>query len=273
MRGRGDGCVASPPVESPDPHSDRPLLVLRLIARMNMGGPAHHVSILSTELPAARYRTLLVTGRVGAGEQELPTDAQPLRLDHLGPELKPWPDFLTLCQLVRLMRRHRPDIVHTHTAKAGAVGRLAALLAGEPRPLIVHTFHGHVLRGYFGPLRATAFRLLERSLARVSTALVAVSPQVRDDLVALGVAPPERFAVLRLGIELEQRVAANGAVRDDARRLLGLPPERFVVGWIGRMTGVKRTDDVLLALRGLRERGIDASLCMVGDGPDREHVE
>ena len=87
------------------------------------------------------------------------------------------------------MRIERPTILHTHTAKAGAVGRAAALLAGRARPpIIVHTFHGHVLRGYFGPLRSRFFRALERRLARESTALVAVSPQVRDDLVNLGVA-------------------------------------------------------------------------------------
>jgi glycosyltransferase involved in cell wall biosynthesis len=103
--------------------------------------------------------------------------------------------------------------------------------------------------------------------------LIAVSPQVRDDLVALGVAPAEKFVVLRLGIELEQRVHAERDGRGETRRLLGIRPERFTVGWIGRMTGVKRTDQVLLALKGLRERGVDACLCMVGDGPDRAQIE
>ena len=177
-------------------------------------------------------------------------------------------------KLARLIRRERPRILHTHTAKAGAVGRLAALLAGEARPpIVVHTFHGHVLRGYFDPVRSAVFRLLERWLARLSTALVAVSPEVRDDLVALGVAPREKFAVVRLGIELDERVRAETNGRAETRRLLGIAPDRFAVGWIGRMTGVKRTDDVLLAFRLLQQRGVDAWLCMVGDGPDRDHVE
>jgi glycosyltransferase involved in cell wall biosynthesis len=137
----------------------------------------------------------------------------------------------------------------------------------------VHTFHGHVLRGYFGELRARTFKLVETLLARWTDALVAVSPQVRDDLVALGVAPREKFVVVRLGIELDERVAARNGTRADARRLLGIPPERFVVGWIGRMTGVKRTGDVLLALKALREQGVDASLCLIGGGPDREALE
>jgi glycosyltransferase involved in cell wall biosynthesis len=181
---------------------------------------------------------------------------------------------MAVLRLARLLRSERPEILHTHTAKAGAIGRLAAILAGDARPpIIVHTFHGHVLRGYFDPLRGHAFRLLERALARTATALVAVSPQVRDDLVALRVAPREKFVVIRLGIELEKRVVPAGAGRDETRRVLGIPPERFVVGWIGRMTGVKRTDDVLLVVRALRERGVDAMLCMVGDGPDRNDVE
>jgi glycosyltransferase involved in cell wall biosynthesis len=137
----------------------------------------------------------------------------------------------------------------------------------------VHTFHGHVLRGYFGPLRSSFFRLLERWLAARTTALIAVSPQVRDDLVALGIAPRERFAVIRLGIELGERVAAEQNGRDESRRYLGIGPDRFAVGWIGRMTAVKRTDDVLVAFKRLRDEGVDAVLCMVGDGPDRPQLE
>jgi glycosyltransferase involved in cell wall biosynthesis len=130
-----------------------------------------------------------------------------------------------------------------------------------------------VLRGYFGPVRSRFFRLLERWLAAQTTALVAVSPQVRDDLVALGVAPRERFVVIRLGIELEERVASEQSGRAESRRYLGIPDGRFAVGWIGRMTGVKRTDDVLVAFKRLRDEGVDAVLCMVGDGPDRKQLE
>jgi glycosyltransferase involved in cell wall biosynthesis len=137
----------------------------------------------------------------------------------------------------------------------------------------VHTFHGHVLRGYFGPLRSLFFRLLERWLAARTTALIAVSPQVRDDLVKLGVAPRERFAVIRLGIELDERVAPEQDGRIESRRYLGIPENRFTVGWIGRMTSVKRTDDILVAFKRLCESGVDATLCLVGDGPDRRELE
>jgi glycosyltransferase involved in cell wall biosynthesis len=117
------------------------------------------------------------------------------------------------------------------------------------------------------------FRLLERWLASRSTALIAVSPQVRDDLVGLGVAPRERFVVIRLGIELDERVSGEQNGRAEGRRYLGISDDRFAVGWIGRMTAVKRTDDVLVAFKELRDSGVDAMLCMVGDGPDRLQLE
>src|SRR5204862_104045 len=158
------------------------------------------------------------------------------RSDELHRDISPVRDTIAALKLARLIRQERPQILHTHTAKAGAVGRLAALLSGRARPpIVVHTFHGHVLRGYFDPIRTAGFRLLERLLARTSTALVAVSPQVRDDLVALGVAPRERFVVVRLGIELAQRVTVDGDVRGETRRVPGIAPDRFVVGRIGRM--------------------------------------
>jgi glycosyltransferase involved in cell wall biosynthesis len=251
--------------------------VLRVIARLNMGGPALHVAYLTAGLADRGYRTTLVAGELSRGEESMAFVADRLgvqvaTVSELGREISPLRDAVATVRLARLIREQRPHILHTHTAKAGALGRVAALLAGRSaRPLVVHTFHGHVLRGYFGPVRARVFKLVETLLARSTDALVAVSPQVRDDLVALGVAPREKFAIVRLGIELGARV--DGADREASRRLLGVPPERFVVGWIGRMTGVKRTGDVLLALRELRARGVDATLCMVGDGPDREAVE
>jgi glycosyltransferase involved in cell wall biosynthesis len=170
---------------------------------------------------------------------------------------------------VRLIRRERPSILHTHTAKAGTVGRVAALVAGRARPpVVVHTFHGHVLRGYFPPAKERFFRTLERLLGRVTTRLVAVSPEVRDELVTLGVAPRERFAVVRLGIDLDERLGAAAAAPAPE-----LPPAELVVGWAGRMTAIKRVGDAVDALGRLRARGVDALLVLVGDGPDREVAE
>jgi glycosyltransferase involved in cell wall biosynthesis len=260
------------------PESER-TKILRVIARLNMGGPALHVAYLTAGLRERGYDTTLVAGSLARGEDSMAfvadaRDVQIVRIDQLGREISPLRDLVATVRLAWLIRRERPDILHTHTAKAGTVGRVAALLAGRRRPrIVVHTFHGHVLRGYFGPVRSWFFLLLERWLASRTTALIAVSPQVRDDLVALGVAPPERFVVIRLGIELGERVAPEQDGRAESRRYLGIEPDRFAVGWIGRMTAVKRTDDVLVAFKRLRDEGIDAVLCMVGDGPDRPDLE
>src|SRR2546421_3029274 len=195
--------------------SDEPVRVLRVIARLNMGGPALHVAYLTAGLRKRGYETTLVAGSLARGEDSMAFVAEQLnvdivRIDELGREISPLRDLAATLRLARLIRRERPDILHTHTAKAGTVCRVAALLAGRKGPpIVVHTFHGHVLRGYFGPVRSLFFRLLERWLAGRTTALIAVSPQVRDDLVALHVAPPERFVVIRLGIELDKRVAGS----------------------------------------------------------------
>ena len=252
--------------------------VLRVIARLNVGGPALHVAYLSAGLTPRGYDTTLVAGTIARGEESMAyiaeqAGARVVALPGLSREISPIHDALAVFRLARLIRQVRPTILHTHTAKAGTVGRVAALLAGGARPpIVIHTFHGHVLRGYFGPRKSAVFRVLERLLAKVTTVLVAVSPEVRDDLVQLGVAPAEKFAVVRLGIELEQRVAST-VPRDEVRRRLGIPPERFVVGWIGRMTGVKQTHDLLAALAELRAGGVDAGLLVVGDGPDRAGFE
>jgi glycosyltransferase involved in cell wall biosynthesis len=244
-----------------------------------MGGPALHVSYLAAGLRERGYETMLVAGSVGQGEQSMAYVADELgvavtTIPHLHREISPVRDLLATIRLARIIRTERPTILHTHTAKAGAVGRIAALLAGRHRPpIIVHTFHGHVLRGYFGRFWTGFFRVLERLLAKVTDALVAVSPEVRDELVAFGVAPQSKFRVIRLGIELDDRVARADAARAETRKVMGIRSDRFLVGWIGRMTAVKRTDVVLKGFRRLRDEGVDAVLCMVGDGPDRGSVE
>ena len=259
-------------------HAER-VRVLRLIARLNVGGPALHVAYLARGLTPRGYETELVAGSLAAGEssmsfvaEELGVSVTPLR--QLRRELSPLDDAFSIARVVQLIRAFRPHLLHTHTAKAGAVGRIAALLAGGARPpIVVHTFHGHVLRGYFGPRREAFFRTLERELARVSTRLVAVSPQIRDELVELGVAPAERFSVIRLGLDLEGRAGASRDRGSELRRRLGLPEAAFVVGWVGRMTAIKRLPDVLAGFALLRERGVEATLCLVGDGPDRPLVQ
>jgi glycosyltransferase involved in cell wall biosynthesis len=263
----------------PSSASSQPIRVLRVIARLNVGGPALHVAYLTEGLAGRGYDTTLVAGSLARGEESMAhvaesRDARIVTIPHLHREISPLEDARAIVRLAQLIREERPHILHTHTAKAGAVGRIAALLAGGARPpIIVHTFHGHVLRGYFNPLTTLGFRTLERWLARVTTRLIAVSPEVRDDLVRLGVARREKFTVIRLGIELGERVGGDDELRRETRRQLGVGPDAFMVGWVGRMTAVKRTEDVVRAFRELLDREVDAYLCLVGDGPDRPRLE
>ena len=256
----------------------RPIRVLRVIARLNMGGPALHVTYLAQGLATRGYETTLVAGDVARGEESMAFVAdragvEIMRLPGLSRELSPVRDAVAAWRVARIIRRVRPDVVHTHTAKAGAIGRVAAFLARPwRRPVVVHTFHGHVLRGYFGHAGTLLFRAIETGLALTTDRLVAVSPEVRDELVALHVAPRAKFSVVRLGIELEPRVRFDGDPAE-VRRRQGIAAHKFVVGWFGRMTAVKRTDDLLTMLAALRERGVDALLLLVGDGDDRERLE
>lgn len=258
---------------------DEPIRILRVIARLNVGGPALHVSHLSRELDRIGYETTLVAGRVDESEGSMEYVARelgvvPEYVPQLQREISPLADSVAIAGILRLIRRHRPHILHTHTAKAGAVGRIAALLAGPGRPqVVVHTFHGHVLRGYFSPAKTAGFRQLERQLARISDALIAVSPEIRDDLVALGVAPAEKISVVRLGLPLETRAAAGEEARGRIRAELGIEPGRFTVGWLGRMTEIKHCDDLLRSFAGLRARGVEADLVLAGDGPLRGSLE
>ncbi|HXG75407.1 MAG TPA: glycosyltransferase family 4 protein [Gaiellaceae bacterium] len=255
-----------------------PVRVLRVIARLNMGGPAIHVVNLSAGLEARGYHTTLVAGSLAFGEDSMAFLAEQagvsvVSMPAIQREVSALHDARSALQLARLIRAERPHVLHTHTAKAGAIGRAAAVLAGDARPpVVLHTFHGHVLKGYFDPARTAFFRRIEQALARASDALVAVSPEVRDDLVELGVAPAEKFAVIRLGIPLAERLGGNGA-GPDYRLLYGIDPNAFIVGWVGRMTGVKDTGAVLEIVARLRARGVPAALCLVGDGPDRERLE
>jgi glycosyltransferase involved in cell wall biosynthesis len=246
---------------------------------MNAGGPAHHVSLLGGGLDKRGYYTLLITGRVARGEASLLdlAEARGARfrvLESLRPELNPLHDVRALIDLVRIVREFQPQIVHTHTAKAGFVGRLAAL-AQRPRPVIVHTYHGHVLEGYFGQLRTRVYRALERGLARVTDRLIGVSGATVDDLVQLRIAPRSRFQVIPLGLELEPFLTL-GDEEHERRRFrdeIGAAPNDVLLVYVGRLVRIKRLDVLLKAVAEARGRGVAVRLAVVGDGEMRADLE
>lgn len=257
------------------PARNPPIRVLRVIARMNLGGPAHHVALLSRGLVERGYETLLVTGRVAAGEEEH-TDLDGIRvryLDRLGPEIRPLDDLLALIDLIRVVRAFRPDIVETHTAKAGMLGRLAALLGRRQRPIVIHTYHGHVLRGYFGPLKTRVFKSIERGLARVSDRLIGVSEATVDELVELEVAPRAKFAVVPLGLELDPFLALGLDPDRSFREEIGVGSDEVLFTYTGRLVPIKRPELMLRSLARARESGAAARVAVVGDGLPRPQLE
>lgn len=242
---------------------------------MNLGGPAHHVALLSRGLESRGYEALLVTGRVGAGEEEhTEMDGIQVRyLDSLGPDIRPVKDLRALFELVRLVRSYRPSIVETHTAKAGMLGRVAARLAGGQRPLVIHTYHGHVLRGYFGRLKTGAFRWIERGLARISDLLIGVSLATVDELVALKIAPREKFAVVPLGLDLDPFLAVGPDADRSFREEIGAQPDEVLFTFTGRLVPIKRPELMLRSLALARAAGAPARVAVVGDGLLRPELE
>jgi len=245
---------------------------------MNVGGPAYHVSLLSGRLPKDRYETLLVAGNVGQGEASFAGLARfygaELRLlDALGPELRPLSDLRALRDLIRLMRSFRPDIVHTHTAKAGALGRLAARIALGGRPLVVHTYHGHVLTGYFGAAKTLAFRWVERILGLITDRLVGVSQSTVDDLVRLRIARRNKFTVVRLGLDLDRFLTIEPEDGTAFRQEIGAGKEECVALSVGRLVPIKRIDIALQAVAHARSCGAPVFLVVVGDGQLRGSLE
>jgi len=237
--------------------------VLRIIDRLNVGGPALQASVLMAGLDPERFDQRLVTGSVSADEGDFVGIRAPDLSVTVVPGLGRAPhvrdDLRAFVTIVRIMREFRPHIVHTHKAKAGVLGRLAARLTRAPAT--VHTFHGHLLHGYFSPAVTRVIVFVERVLARRTTRLVAVGHQVRDDLIAAGIGRPEQFEVVAPGVDLPPAPAP-----ELARARLGLNGASHVVTYIGRLVPVKRPDRFVRVAARLGSRYPDAVFPVIGNG-------
>jgi len=256
--------------------TEEPLLVHRVIARLNVGGPAMHVVNLTRALDEDGWRTRLVAGSVLESEGDMEyyareREVEVTTLPEMARSLHPLADLRSLWALWRLFRRERPDVVHTHTAKAGTLGRIAAALAGVP--VRIHTFHGHVLGGDYFPPAATRFFLwVEQVLARVTHRLVVLTEtQAREMADDLGVAPRERFAVVPLGLELETfRQVDRRTMGPDVRTELGLADGEVAVGIVGRLVPIKNHELFLEGLAAARDAGADHLRGVVIGAGERE---
>lgn len=263
--------------------------VLRIIARLNVGGPARHVVWLSEGLKSHGYETLLVAGVVPPGEDDMSYVAEaagitPTIISEMSREISP-KDLLTVWKLYRLMIRERPDLVHTHTAKAGSVGRAAGLmyrwltpatLIGKPRRCrFVHTYHGHVFHSYYGPAKTRLFLLIEKLLARLGTdRIVVITEQQRREIhEQFKVGRANQFAVIPLGIDLS--IYENFAERRTrARAELHAAADELLIGIVGRLTEIKNHRLFLEAAARLKQiTKAKLRFVIIGDGTLRSDLE
>ncbi len=246
--------------------------VIRVITRLNIGGPAIHTILLSSELNlSGAYKDILICGEVGEGEGDMSYLAkekgvEPVRIPHLKREISLKDDLKAFWSIYLIIRKERPDIVHTHTAKAGTLGRFAAMLAGVP--VRIHTFHGHVFDGYFDPVRAKIFIAIERLLTVFTDKVVTVSRQVEDDIVRkLGIAGSSKSSVIPLGLELDKFLRSE-ETRGRFRKSLGIGDDVLLVGIVGRLTPIKNHRMFLRSIKKVSEisPGIKAKYLVIGDG-------
>ncbi len=263
--------------------------IVRIIARLNVGGPAQQAAWLSARLALA-WRTVLVVGSLAPGEADMSDIArqrgvEPVVIPQLGRSIRPWDDLVAFVAIVQLLWRERPVLVHTHTAKAGALGRAAAwwynLWHSSCRCRVVHTFHGHVFAGYFNRWMTRWFIWTERWLAVRTDRIIAVSERVRCEVLALGIGRSEQVVVVPLGLELdpflqpratshEPRVASDQRPATNDKERENRP---VTVGIIGRLVPIKNHRLFLDAARLVsRVSCLVSRFLVVGDGELREDL-
>ena len=263
--------------------------VLRIIARLNVGGPARHVVWLTAGMKQDGYDTLLVAGVVPPGEDDMSyvaaeASVTPLIISEMSREISP-KDAITVWKLFRLMLREKPDLVHTHTAKAGTVGRAAgmlyrwltpAALIGKPRRCrFVHTYHGHVFHSYYGPAKTRLFLAIERMLARLVTdRIVVITEQQRREInETFRVGQADQFAIIPLGIDLD--IYSEWRQRRDLfRQELHVDADTFLIGIVGRLTEIKNHQLFIEAAAHLKQTSqAPIKFLVIGDGHLRSQLE
>lgn len=265
--------------------------ILRIIARLNVGGPARHVIWLTEALNDAEFETLLIAGTVPQSEEDMEYFAdehgvKPLFLKEMSRELS-FKDAVSILKILRQLFKYQPDIVHTHTAKAGTVGRIATfiyrwltlrILLGRPRKVkVVHTFHGHVFHSYYGPLKTNLFVNIERTLARFATdRIITISEQQRREINEdFRVGRSRQFSVIPLGIDVNvpENIAEK---RTEFRSKFGIPNNTFLFGFVGRLTEIKNLSMFLEAISIHKRRDSGAGnvrFVIVGEGHLRSELE
>jgi len=244
--------------------TNQPVKVMQIIARMNVGGPAVLVADLMRNLDSSKFETRLVTGYCDENESdyldEVATDIKAIRIPGLGRSISIGKDLKACSLLVKEIRRFKPDVVHTHTAKAGVLGRVATFIA-RPTAKRIHTFHGHLLHGYFDSRKVKMLILLEKVLGFITYKFVAIGNVVKADLVKAGIAKNSKFEVIYPGLQdlvIYPQLAA--------RKTLGLDPEKIYVIYVGRLTQIKRPNRLIDLGRSLKVDHPKTHILIAGAG-------
>ncbi len=243
---------------------DDHIRVMRVIARMNVGGPAVQVSGLMRGLNSSKFDHRLYTGFCSSDEADyldaVATDVDAVRIEGLGRRVNLVGDLRAFVSLVKEIRVFKPHVIHTHTAKAGFLGRIASIVSMHPS-IRVHTFHGHLLNGYFGNLKRLLVILAEKILANFTDCLLAVGNKVRQDLLAAGIGKPENFKLMPPGLRI-----AKLPNKRNALEFYGISSKFLQCAFIGRVTQIKRPDRFLDVVAEVKKRGIEIEFLMAGDG-------
>ena len=237
---------------------------MRIIARMNVGGPAVQVSGLMRGFDAAAFDQRLYTGFCAVDEADyldtVAPDVQAIRIEGFGRRVSLGGDIKAFISLIREIRSFKPHVIHTHTAKAGFLGRIASIVSLQSS-IRVHTFHGHLLNGYFGNLKRRLVIIAEQVLAKFTYELLAVGDKVRQDLLAVGIGNPKRFGLMPPGLKIGQ--LPDKSISQES---YGLTPTTLQCAFIGRITQIKRPDRFLDVVTEIKRRGVELEFFMAGDG-------
>ncbi len=249
--------------------------VLHVITRLDAGGSTETLAVLATQLPPGEFASQVISGQTLDPPPHLFDDLAragvPLtQAPHLRRPVNPLADSRALWALWQAIRAQEPDIVHTHTSKAGFLGRLAARLAGVRR--ILHTPHGHIFHGYYGPGATRAFIVLERLAARWTERIVTLTDAEAAQNLALGIGRPEQFVTIPSGVDLAQ-AQAMAAGAPQMRRALDLPPEARLIGTVSRLVPIKGLHYLVAAMPAILRRCPGAHLVIAGDGEERGWLE
>lgn len=249
--------------------------VLRIITRLNIGGPAIHAVLLTSGFNDERFESQLVTGKLEPQESDMSYYAgkyavTPLYIENMSREIRLGRDFAAFKELLKIIRHTKPNIVHTHTAKAGMLGRAAAIIGKVP--VIIHTFHGNIFQGYFGKIKTSFFILIEKILAKFSTRIIAISSQQKKELLNFRIAKDSQIEVIKLGFQFQNVIPAE-TDKGVFRKEHNIPDKALLIGIIGRLVPIKNHKLFLSIAEEILKDHEDVYFAIIGDGELRKEIE